>query len=138
MGSPHSNCTISKQINPHLWRLKRYHKPICEDRRVSITNCTKFVIQTACLSALSIFQASCNGPDIKGQISTVCYLDDILIILGKDAEENITCLQDHGMKLKLAECKFFQTSIEYLGIDANGLPGTTSNNRKGKHSSQAI
>ena len=39
----------------------------------------------------------------------------------------LKCLQDHGMKLKLTTCSFFQTSVEYLGhrIDANRLHPTT-------------
>ena len=54
--------------------------------------------------------------------------------MGKNAEEHmealegvLKCLQDHGMKLRLAKCKFFQTSVEYLGhrIDKNGVHPTT-------------
>ena len=54
--------------------------------------------------------------------------------MGKNAEEHmealegvLKCLQDHGMKLRLDKCKFFQTSVEYLGhrIDKNGLHPTT-------------
>ena len=54
--------------------------------------------------------------------------------MGKNAEEHmealegvLKCLQDHGMKLRLDKCKFFQTSVEYLShrIDKNGLHPTT-------------
>ena len=82
-------------------------------------------------SALSIFQAVMDQI-LKVQKNTICYLDDILV-MGKNAEHMETlqgvlkCLQDHGMKLRLAKCKFFQTSVEYLGhrIDENGLHPTT-------------
>ena len=38
----------------------------------------------------------------------------------------LKCLQDHGIKVKLSKCKFFQKGIEYLGhrIDASGLHPT--------------
>ena len=38
----------------------------------------------------------------------------------------LKCLLDHGMKLRLAKCKFFQTNVKYLGhrIDKNGVHPT--------------
>ena len=68
---------------------------------------------------------------LKGQKNTICYLDDFLVmVMAKNAEEHmealegvLKCLQDHGIKLRQAKCKFFETSVEYLGhrIDKNGL-----------------
>ena len=62
----------------------------------------------------------------------VCYLDDMLvtIVSGKSAEEHwknlvavLTRLKNHNLCLKLNECVFMATSVEYLGfhIDSSGL-----------------
>jgi hypothetical protein len=78
--------------------------------------------------APAIFQR--NMEIILGGVPGVqCYLDDILIT-GEDDDEHLENLQavlkklaDHGLKVKLNKCAWFQDSVEYLGhiINHEGL-----------------
>lgn len=61
------------------------------------------------------------------------FLDD-LIIFSKTLEEHesrlmrvLTCLKEYGLKLSLEKCKFFQTSVRYLGhvVSDNGVETDT-------------
>ena len=60
------------------------------------------------------------------------HLDDILITGKTDAEhlqnleEVLKRLQDNGVRVKPAKCKFMQSSVEYLGhcINASGVHTT--------------
>ena len=65
-------------------------------------------------------------------LGKVAYLDDI-IVTGKSEEEHwfnlqnlLQRLSDYGFSIKESECKFFKTSVEYLGHVIN---------EKGKHPS---
>ena len=62
----------------------------------------------------------------------ICYLDDILVT-GKNEtehlrnlEEVLKRLQQNGLRVKPAKCKFLQPSVEYLGhrINASGVHTT--------------
>ncbi|XP_044746898.1 uncharacterized protein K02A2.6-like isoform X2 [Coccinella septempunctata] len=66
---------------------------------------------------------------LSGIDGVTVFLDDILIT-GKDEKEHfnrlklvLSILENSGLKLSIAKCKFFQDSIEYLGykIDEEGL-----------------
>ncbi|XP_049520478.1 uncharacterized protein K02A2.6-like [Dermacentor silvarum] len=79
-------------------------------------------------SAPSIFQAVMD--DVLGGLDRVaCYLDDVLIA-GESFEESwkkvesvLTRFKERGIKLRKEKCKFFQTSVAYLGhvLDGNGI-----------------
>jgi len=63
--------------------------------------------------AMSIVLQGCKG--------VVCYLDDILVT-GPTREKHVknlrlvlSCLQKFGLRLNGLKCRFFQTSVEYLG-----------------------
>ena len=69
---------------------------------------------------------------LQGVPNTICYLDDILVT-GKNEtehlrnlEEVLKRLQQNGLRVKPAKCKFLQPSVEYLGhrIDASGVHTT--------------
>ena len=69
---------------------------------------------------------------LQGVPNTICYLDDILVT-GKNEtehlrnlEEVLKQLQQNGLRVKPAKCKFLQPSVEYLGhrIDASGVHTT--------------
>ena len=58
---------------------------------------------------------------LKGQKNTVCYSDDVLVTR-KDEEDHkkalegvLKCLEDHGIKLKLAKCGFFKKVLNIWG-----------------------
>jgi hypothetical protein len=66
---------------------------------------------------------------LQGLEGTQCYWDDILIT-GKTAEEHqknlenvLARLKKFGLRANRDKCKFFQTSVSYLGyvLDKNGL-----------------
>ena len=71
-------------------------------------------------SAPAIFQQSIEQvlPKLP---KVVCYMDDILITGRTDKEhlQNLTSvfesIRQHGLRIKLSKCKFFQESVEYLG-----------------------
>ena len=74
--------------------------------------------------AMSIVLQGCKG--------VVCYLDDILVT-GPTREENVlnlqsvlSRLQKFGLRLNGAKCRFFQTSVEYLGhlVTPSGISPT--------------
>ena len=74
--------------------------------------------------AMSIVLQGCGG--------VVCYLDDILVT-GPTRKEHIqnlrqvlSRLQKFGLRLNAYKCKFFQTSVEYLGhfVTPNGISPT--------------
>ncbi|XP_058857712.1 uncharacterized protein K02A2.6-like [Acipenser ruthenus] len=79
-------------------------------------------------SAPALFQRAMD--QILSRLPGVqCYLDDILVT-GKDEEDHLRNLdatlqklQDYGLRVRKDKCKFFQSSVEYLGhvIDATGL-----------------
>ena len=82
-------------------------------------------------SAPSLFQ---NAMDqiLQGMDGVICYIDDILIT-GKDEAEHLqrldavlTRLENHGLRLQLAKCKFMQERVTYLGhvISADGIAPT--------------
>ncbi|KAL1483975.1 hypothetical protein MTO96_001826 [Rhipicephalus appendiculatus] len=74
-----------------------------------------------------------GGPD-----KVACYLDDVLIA-GESFEECwekvesvMTRFKKRGIKLRKEKCKFFETSVAYLGhvLDANGIrPSDDKENR---------
>ena len=73
---------------------------------------------------MSIVLQGCNG--------VVCYLDDILVT-GPTREEHmqnlwqvLTRLHKFGLRLNASKCKFFQTSVEYLGhlVTPSGISPT--------------
>ena len=85
-------------------------------------------------SAPSLFQ---NAMDqvLQGMEGVICYIDDILIT-GKDEAERLerleavlARLESNGLRLQLVECKFMETSVEYLGhvISADGTAPTPDN-----------
>ena len=66
---------------------------------------------------------------LQGISGAQCYLDDI-IVTGKTLEEHLATLdqvlqrlEEYGLKVNQAKCKFLQDSVEYLGhvISASGL-----------------
>ena len=70
---------------------------------------------------------------LNGLTGVRCYLDDIIIIMGKSTEEHLNHLsrvlerlQNKGFGLKKDKCHFLQSLVEYLGhvIDTNGLHTT--------------
>ena len=69
---------------------------------------------------------------LQGIPNTQCYLDDILITGKSDAEhlqnleEVLKRLQNNGLRVKPAKCRFMESSVEYLGhrIDATGVHTT--------------
>lgn len=82
-------------------------------------------------SAPSIFQ-SVMDRILMGIPNCHCYLDDI-IIAGRDlsecyelVREVLNRLQKSGVKVNLAKCKFFESSVDYLGhtIDEQGIHPT--------------
>ena len=69
---------------------------------------------------------------LQGIPSTICYLDNILV-MGKNDEEHLQNLeevlkrlQQNGLRVKSEKCKFLQPSVEYLGhrIDSSGVHTT--------------
>ena len=79
-------------------------------------------------SAPAIFQSQMEKI-LQGIPKAVCYLDDVLIT-GKDDSELLATLEkvfdrlnQWGLRLKKAKCKFMQESVQYLGyiVDAQGL-----------------
>ena len=72
---------------------------------------------------------------LQGVPNTLCYLDDIPITDKTDAEhlqsleEILKCLQNNGLRVKPAKCRFMELSIEYLEhcINASGVHTTTQN-----------
>ena len=82
-------------------------------------------------SAPALFQKTMDTL-LQGIPNTLCYLDDILITGKTDAEhlsnieEVLKWLQENGLRVKPAKCKFMQSSVEYLGhcINASGVPTT--------------
>lgn len=70
---------------------------------------------------------------LQGIPHSICYLDGILITGHTDAEhlqnleEVLKRLQQNGLKVKPAKCRFMESSVEYLGhrIDASGIHTTT-------------
>ncbi|KAL1445719.1 hypothetical protein MTO96_029037 [Rhipicephalus appendiculatus] len=68
--------------------------------------------------------------DVLGGLDKVaCYLDDVLIAgesfeeCWKKVESVLIRFQKRGIKLRKEKCKFFETSVAYLGhvLDANGI-----------------
>ncbi len=66
---------------------------------------------------------------LQGLPSVHCFLDDILVT-GRDDVHHLeklkavlTCLERFGLRVQREKCKFFRSSLEYLGhiIDAKGL-----------------
>ena len=83
-------------------------------------------------SAPAIFQQVMDQI-LQGLPGVVCYIDDIPVT-GHTDDEHLRNLEavfnwltEHGFRLKLTKCKFFQTSVEYLGqiISSNGLCPST-------------
>ena len=79
-------------------------------------------------SAPAIWQRSMDQV-LQGISGAQCYLDDI-IVTGKTLEEHLATLdqvlqrlEEYGLKVNQAKCKFLQDSVEYLGhvISASGL-----------------
>lgn len=79
-------------------------------------------------SAPSIFQAVMDDL-LKGLDRVSCYINDVLIA-GETFEECyqkvesvLARFKEHGIKLKKEKCKFFETSLTYLGhvIDGKGI-----------------
>lgn len=66
---------------------------------------------------------------LAGIPGVICYLDDILVTGTsreehlKNLEQVLKALQGHGLRLKLAKCKFMQGTVEYLGhiLDSKGV-----------------
>ena len=65
-------------------------------------------------------------PSLPG---VVCYIDDILIT-GKDDDEHFSHLEavlksfkEYGFTIKTSKCRFFESSVEYLGkvINKDGI-----------------
>ena len=83
-------------------------------------------------SAPALFQKTMDTL-LQGIPNTLCYLDDILITGKSDAEhlqnleEVLKRLQNNGLRVKPAKCRFMESSVEYLGhrIDASGVHTTT-------------
>ncbi|KAJ8352134.1 hypothetical protein SKAU_G00236100 [Synaphobranchus kaupii] len=82
-------------------------------------------------SAPSIFQ-SVMDQILQGLEHITCFLDDTLITASSKEEhlrrldEVLTHLETYNVRVKLAKCKFLQSSVEYLGhwIDKDGLHPT--------------
>jgi hypothetical protein len=76
-------------------------------------------------NAQAVFQELMNIV-LQGQEDfSIAYLDDILIF-SETAEEHLEHIQrvfdrlrQHGLKLKLKKCCFFQEQTEYLGFIIN-------------------
>ena len=84
------------------------------------------------VSVLALFQKIMDTI-LLGIPSTICYLDDILV-MGKNDEEHLRNLeevlkrlQQNRLRVKSEKCKFMQPSMEYLGhqIDSSGVHTTT-------------
>ena len=79
-------------------------------------------------SAPALFQKTIDTL-LQGIPNTLCYLDDILITGKTDIEhlsnieEVLKRLQENGLRVKPAKCKFMQSSVEYLGhcVNASGV-----------------
>lgn len=79
-------------------------------------------------SATAIFQSKIEQV-LQGIPMVVCRVDDILVSGKTDQEhlanlgEVLSRLENAGLRLKLAKCRFMQPSVEYLGyrVDARGL-----------------
>ena len=71
---------------------------------------------------------------LQGMPPVICYLDEILVTGYTEAEhacnleEVLSRLQAHEVHLKREKCRFFQSSVEYLGhlISAEGVHTTKS------------
>jgi len=114
---------------------KAYHQMVIEeDSRQYVTlNTQKGLYQYNRLvfgikSAPSIWQRAIDQV-LQGLEGTQCYLDDILIT-GRTAAEHMKNLENvlarlkkFGLRANRDKCKFFQTSVSYLGyvLDKNGL-----------------
>lgn len=80
-------------------------------------------------SAPAIFQKLMEN--ILSRIpNVVCYIDDNILITGKDDVEHLKTLKavfdrlkEYGIRIKRPKCKFLQLSVEYLGhvVNAAGL-----------------
>lgn len=79
-------------------------------------------------SAPAIFQ-SVMDQVLHGLPKVTCYLDDVLIV-GETKEENrrsvelvLRRLEAYNIRVNLGKCKFFETSVLYLGhqLDATGI-----------------
>ena len=78
-------------------------------------------------SAPAFFQKTMDTI-LQGIPKAQCYIDDILITGANDEEhlavleEVLKRLEEHGIKVNLAKCKFLAKSVHYLGyrIDAEG------------------
>ena len=83
-------------------------------------------------SAPALFQKAMDTL-LQGVPNTLCYLDDILITGKTDVEhlqnleEVLKRLQNNGLRVKPAKCRFMEPSVEYLGhcINASGVHTTT-------------
>ena len=79
-------------------------------------------------SAPSIFQKIMDKV-LQGLPNVHCFLDDILVTGNDDTHhlENLkavlSCLEQLGLRVQKEKCKFFRSSLEYLGhiIDSKGL-----------------
>ena len=79
-------------------------------------------------SAPALFQ-KLMASVLQGIPGIACYIDDILISAKDEMknmqllEEVFTRLENHGFRLKQDKCKFFTSSMEYLGhtIDQEGI-----------------
>lgn len=79
-------------------------------------------------SAPATFQATADSI-LHGLKNVKCYIDDIII--GGNSKENCRAklfmvlerFQTYNVKVKLEKCKFFQSSVEYLGhkINSQGI-----------------
>ena len=82
-------------------------------------------------SAPAIFQKTMDTI-LQGITGVICYIDDILVTGATDAKHLKTLgevferLQQYGVRMKRAKCKFMQPSVEFLGhrIDAEGCHTT--------------
>lgn len=92
-------------------------------------------------NAPAVFQRLINRivSPLKGQISVLAYMDDILIP-SKDAmsglhalELVLRALRDAGLKLKLSKCTFLETKVDYLGYEV-----TQQGIRPGSHKIDAV
>ena len=79
-------------------------------------------------SAPALFQRAMDQI-LSGLTGVQCYLDDLLIT-GKDEQDHLRNLnatlqrlEEYGLRVQKDKCKFFRSSVEYLGhvIDSSGL-----------------
>lgn len=94
------------------------------------TKYTAFVTPDGHFEFLKIPFGKCNGPSVFQKAITkavkdlkfiLVYIDDLLIPFGTISEgldyldQTLKALTDAGFTINLSKCKFFETSIEYLG-----------------------